>query len=92
MKKAEEKRQKTLPPPTTENIEQRPPTIDTEDEAEEGKWKAEELIFSADWEDQAETVLKKKDQWINLNADDQADWKAQYFGWDRAFDNFKVFS
>lgn len=64
----------------------------TYDEALEGKWKAEELIMNADWEDQAETVLKKKDQWIGLNADDQADWKAQYFGWDRAFDNFKVFS
>ena len=64
----------------------------TYEEALEGKWKAEELIMNADWEDQAETVLKKKDQWIDLNADDQADWKAQYFGWDRAFDNFKVFS
>lgn len=64
----------------------------TFDEAQEGKWKAEQLILNTDWQDQAETVLKKKDQWIDLNADDQADWKAQYFGWDRAFDNYKVFS
>lgn len=61
-------------------------------EAQEGKQKAEELILTTDWEDQAETVLAKKNEWIQLNADDQADWKAQYFGWERAFDNFKVFS
>ena len=64
----------------------------TYQEAQEGKQKAEELILTTDWEDQAETVLAKKNEWIELNADDQADWKAQYFGWDRAFDNFKVFS
>ena len=64
----------------------------TYEEAEEGKLKAQHLILNTDWEDQAEAVLKKRDEWINLNADDQADWKAQYFGWHRAFDNYKVFS
>ena len=48
--------------------------------------------MNTDWEPQALRVLQKKGSWIGLNADDQADWKAQYFGWDRAFDNFKVFS
>lgn len=64
----------------------------TYEEAQEGKQKAEHLILNTDWADHAEAVLKKKDEWIELNADDQADWKAQYFGWERAFDNFKVFS
>ena len=62
------------------------------EEAVEGKLKAEKLIMSTDWSAEADLVMQKKSEWENLNADDQADWKAQYFGWDRAFDNYKVFS
>ena len=60
-------------------------------EAMDVKGKAEELIESTDWLDGAKQVLKKKDEWFNLNSDDQSDWKAKYFGWHRAFDNRKVF-
>lgn len=64
----------------------------TYEEAVEGKLKAEELIMNTDWTTQAMRVQQKKHSWEHLNADDQADWKAQFFGWDRAFDNYKVFS
>ena len=64
----------------------------TYEEAVEGKLKAEELIMNTDWHTQAVRVQQKKNSWEHLNADDQADWKAQFFGWDRAFDNYKVFS
>ena len=58
----------------------------------EMKDKAEKIIMSTDWEDGAKQVKSKKDEWMNLNSDDQSDWKAQYFGWHRAFDNKKVIS
>ena len=34
----------------------------------------------------------RKHEWENLSSDDHSDYKAQFFGWERAFDNKKVFS
>lgn len=53
---------------------------------------AEELIQNTDWQHGAEKVMQHKSEWIDLCSDDQADWKARYFGWHRAFDNLKVFA
>ena len=58
----------------------------------EMKSNAEKIIMNTDWEDGAKQVKSKKEEWMNLNSDDQSDWKAQYFGWHRAFDNKKVIS
>jgi hypothetical protein len=37
-------------------------------------------------------LYQRKDEWENLSSDDHSDYKAQFFGWHRAFDNKKVFS
>lgn len=57
----------------------------------EAKLDAEQRLSAIDWEDAAKTVFKRKDEWQDLCSDDQADWKAKFFGWDRAFANLKVF-
>jgi len=62
------------------------------DELVEYKERAEEIILGTDWVDAGEAVKAKRDQWQNLSSDDQSDWKAQYFGWHRAFDNRKVYA
>jgi len=54
------------------------------------KEKAENIILNTDWYDGAKEVLRRKDEWIGLCSDDQSDWKAQFFGWHRAFDNQKI--
>jgi len=41
--------------------------------------------------DGAMQLYQRKDEWINLSSDDHSDYKAQFFGWERAFDNKKVF-
>lgn len=55
------------------------------------KRQAEDLILSTDWDNKALEVLDKKSEWSQLPSDDQSDWKARFFGWDRAFDNRKVY-
>jgi hypothetical protein len=55
------------------------------------KARAEELILNTDWAHGAKAVIAHKSEWESLNSDDQADWKARFFGWRRAFDNKKVF-
>lgn len=55
------------------------------------KRKAEDLILSTDWDNKAIEVFNKKEEWKHLASDDQSDWKARFFGWDRAFDNRKVY-
>jgi hypothetical protein len=64
----------------------------TYEEACEAKEKLENLIDNTDWLDGAQQILKKKSEWEHLSSDDHSDWKAQYFGWHRAFDSLKVFS
>ena len=66
--------------------------FDNIDEAEQAKAKLEHIIDSTDWYDGAMRLWQRKDEWINLSSDDHSDYKAQFFGWHRAFDNKKVFS
>jgi len=66
--------------------------FDNVDEAEQAKAKLEYLIESTDWFDGAMQLYKRKHEWQNLSSDDHSDYKAQFFGWHRAFDNKKVFS
>lgn len=49
-----------------------------------------ELVSTTDWEWGGRQVLAHRDQWEHLSSDDQSDWKVQYFGWHRAFDNRKI--
>lgn len=66
--------------------------FDNIEEAEAAKEKLEKIIENTDWYDGAMSLYAKRDEWINLSSDDHSDYKAQYFGWHRAFDNRKVFS
>lgn len=66
--------------------------FDNIEEAEQAKAKLEHIIDTTDWYDGAMQLWKRKDEWINLSSDDHSDYKAQFFGWHRAFDNKKVFS
>jgi len=61
------------------------------DQANEAKHKLEQIIENTDWYDGAMMLYARRDEWINLSSDDHSDYKAQFFGWHRAFDNRKVF-
>ena len=66
--------------------------FDTLEEAQEAKERLEQIIDNTDWYDGAMRLWQHRDEWINLSSDDHSDYKAQFFGWHRAFDNKKVFS
>lgn len=66
--------------------------FDNINDAEQAKAKLEYIIDSTDWYDGAMRLWQRKDEWLNLSSDDHSDYKAQFFGWHRAFDNKKVFS
>ena len=59
--------------------------------AREAKHRLETIIDNTDWYDGAMRLWTKRDEWMNLSSDDHSDYKAQFFGWHRAFDNKKVF-
>lgn len=61
------------------------------DEANEAKERLEHIITTTDWEQGARDLYAKKHEWAKLSSDDHSDYKAQFFGWHRAFDNKKVF-
>lgn len=65
--------------------------FDNLDEAEAAKERLEQIIDNTDWYDGAQTLWKRRNEWENLSSDDHSDYKAQFFGWARAFDNRKVF-
>jgi len=65
--------------------------FDTLYEASKAKSKLENIIENTDWYDGAMQLYQRRDEWMNLSSDDQSDYKANYFGWHRAFDNMKVF-
>ena len=65
--------------------------FDNIEEAEAAKERLENIIDNTDWFDGAMRLYQRKDEWINLSSDDHSDYKAQFFGWERAFDNKKVF-
>lgn len=61
-------------------------------DANDAKQKLEQIITTTDWVKCAHDLWSNKHLWKDLSSDDQSDFKAQYFGWSRAFDNKKVFS
>ena len=63
----------------------------TYNDAVDLKDRAEELIDSADWEGRIQEIIDRKSEWINLCSDDQSDWKARFWGWERAFNSKKVY-
>ena len=65
--------------------------FDSLDAAEEAKFKLENIIDNTDWYDGAMRLFNRKNEWETLSSDDHSDYKAQFFGWARAFDNKKVF-
>jgi len=65
--------------------------FDSIEDAEDAKERLESIINNTDWYDGAMRLYQRKDEWINLSSDDHSDYKAQFFGWERAFDNKKVF-
>jgi hypothetical protein len=66
--------------------------FDNLEDAQAAKLRLEVIIESTDWEQGVKDLLLCKDNWQYLSSDDQSDFKAQFFGWHRAFDNKKVFS
>ena len=66
--------------------------FDNAEEAYDAKQRLESIIDNTDWYEGAIRLWKCKDEWENLSSDDHSDYKAQFFGWARAFDNKKVFS
>jgi hypothetical protein len=66
--------------------------FDNLEEAQTAKERLETIIDNTDWYDGAMHLWRRRDEWVNLSSDDHSDYKAQFFGWHRAFDNKKVFS
>lgn len=66
--------------------------FDNIEEAASAKERLEKIINNTDWYNGAMRLYQRKDEWANLSSDDHSDYKAQFFGWARAFDNRKVFS
>jgi len=64
----------------------------TVEDALTAKQKLEHIIENTDWQAGAEELIARKAEWYDLSSDDHSDYKAQFFGWARAFDNRKVFS
>lgn len=66
--------------------------FDNLEDAYAAKESLEYIIDNTNWYDGAIELWKRKSEWENLSSDDHSDYKAQFFGWARAFDNKKVFS
>jgi hypothetical protein len=66
--------------------------FDNIEDANTAKERLEHIIETTDWQAGAEELLARKAEWEHLSSDDHSDYKAQFFGWHRAFDNKKVFS
>ena len=66
--------------------------FDNLDDAYRAKKRLEHIIDTTNWYDGAIELWQRKAEWENLSSDDHSDYKAQFFGWERAFDNKKVFS
>jgi hypothetical protein len=62
------------------------------EQANAAKQQLEQIIDHTDWMLGVQDLIKIKQHWIDLNSDDQSDFKAKFFGWSRAFNNRKVFS
>jgi len=50
------------------------------DEIENAKARVEAIVLSIDWDDAAQQILARKDQWWDLDFFAQSQWKCSYFG------------
>ena len=50
------------------------------DEIQDKKLLVEQQLLSIDWDDAAKEILKRKDEWYNLDFFAQSDYKCSYFG------------
>ena len=50
------------------------------DEAQEKKTRIEPFLESVDWNDAAQRILKRKDEWHHLGFFEQSEWKTRFFG------------
>lgn len=66
--------------------------FDDYDMACDAKQRLEQIIESTDWTQGVRDLISCKSAWDHLSSDDHSDFKAQFFGWHRAFDNRKVIS
>ena len=66
--------------------------FDNVEAAYTAKERLEKIIDDTDWYDGAMSLYQRKHEWEHLSSDDHSDYKAQFFGWERAFDNKKVFN
>jgi hypothetical protein len=65
--------------------------FDSLEDAIDAKEKLEDIIENTNWYKGAHKLLSRRNEWEPLSSDDHSDYKAQFFGWHRAFDNKKVF-
>jgi hypothetical protein len=65
--------------------------FDSLEEAVRAKEQLEHIIETTNWYKGAYELYAKRHEWEHLSSDDHSDYKAQFFGWHRAFDNKKVF-
>jgi len=65
--------------------------FDSLEDAQRAKLKLETIIECTDWNLGVQQLIERKSEWESLSSDDHSDYKAQFFGWHRAFDNLKVF-
>ena len=49
----------------------------------------QQRVLATDWEHFAKLLMRHQSEWVNLNADDQGDYKSKYFGLDQAFKSKK---
>jgi hypothetical protein len=61
------------------------------DQAQEAKERTQQRILGTDWHDFAKNVLARKHEWIHLQGMSRNDWKARYWGLDRAERTLKAF-
>ena len=64
----------------------------TVEDAVAAQRKLEHIIENTDWDAGVKELINRKSEWADLSSDDHSDYKAQFFGVHRAFDNMKVFT
>ena len=50
------------------------------DTVQRKKKEIEQLVLSTNWEEKAQELLARKDEWRNLDFFEQSDWKANFYG------------
>ena len=50
------------------------------DTVQRKKKEIEQLVLSTNWEEKAQELLARKDEWCNLDFFEQSDWKSNFYG------------